>query len=251
VIGTRLPRRVVLSPNIEARSAGKFPRFLILHYTGMDSAEKACNWLCVPESKVSCHYLVDEAGGIVQMVGEEMRAWHAGISSWHDEVDINSTSIGIEIQNPGHSGGYPEFPDLQMQAVAALCRDIIARHGILPQHVLAHSDVAPGRKIDPGEKFDWRFLHAHGVGHWVEPAPSSGGNFLQHGDSGTPVLALQGLLKMYGYGLDANGEYDNRTRVVVEAFQRHFRPARVDGVADQSTVATLHALLQSRPALVA
>ena len=247
MIGTKLPRRAVLSPNIEPRAAGKFPKFLILHYTGMETADIACNWLCVPESRVSCHYLIDEQGGIVQMVGEEMRAWHAGVSSWEGETDINSCSIGIEIHNSGHAGDYPDFPATQMRMVAALSRDIVQRHGILPQHVLAHSDIAPGRKIDPGEKFDWRFLHGEGVGHWVPPAAISSGAYLQQGDGGTTVLALQGLLKMYGYGIDLTGEYDERTRVVVEAFQRHFRPTRVDGVADQSTIATLHALLQARP----
>ncbi len=248
MIGTSLPRRVRLSPNIEPRAAGKFPRFLILHYTGMESAEKACAWLCVSESKVSCHYLIDEAGAITQMVGEEMRAWHAGVSTWEDETDINSCSIGIEIQNPGHGGGYPDFPKVQMEAVAALARDIAARHRILPHHVLAHSDVAPGRKIDPGEKFDWRFLHAMGVGHWVEPAAIASGVFLQQGDCGEPVTALQGLLRMYGYAIDLTGQFDDRMRVVLEAFQRHFRPQRVDGIADQSTVATLHALLSARQA---
>lgn len=247
MIGTRLPRRVVLSPNIEPRAAGKFPRFLILHYTGMESAAKACNWLCVPESKVSCHYLVDEAGEIVQMVGEEMRAWHAGVSSWQGEADINSCSIGIEIQNAGHSAGYPDFPEAQMEVVARLCQDIVSRHGIIPEHVLAHSDVAPGRKIDPGEKFDWAFLYRHGVGHWVEPEVIESGTYLQRGDRGQAVVALQGMLKMYGYGLELNSEFDDRTKVVVEAFQRHFRPAKVDGVADQSTVATLHKLLMLRP----
>ncbi|MBL8788965.1 MAG: N-acetylmuramoyl-L-alanine amidase [Rhizobiales bacterium] len=215
----------------------------------MESAEKACNWLCVPESKVSCHYLVDQDGGITQMVGEEMRAWHAGVSSWEGETDINSCSIGIEVQNTGHGGAYEDFPEAQMDAVADLASDIVSRHKILPQHVLAHSDIAPERKIDPGEKFDWRFMHGRGVGHWVPPVTVSGGVFLQQGDRGDPVLALQGMLSLYGYGIVRTGQYDEQTRRVVEAFQRHFRPSRVDGIADHSTVATLHALLQSRPAM--
>lgn len=251
MIGTRLAHRVRLSPNIEPRKADVFLCYLILHYTGMASAEKACEWLCAPESKVSCHYLVDEQGGITQMVGEDLRAWHAGVSAWQDEQDINSASVGIEIQNPGHTAGYPDFPAAQMQAVVALCRDIAARHGILPQHVLAHSDVAPGRKIDPGEKFDWRFLYENGVGHWVAPEPLTSGVFLQEGDVGEAVTALQGLLKLYGYGVDCHGQFDKQTRLVVAAFQRHFRPAKVDGVADHSTVATLHKLLKARPVPVA
>jgi N-acetylmuramoyl-L-alanine amidase len=245
VIGTALPKTVQLSPNIEPRVDGSAVRYLILHYTGMDSAARACDWLCNPESRVSCHYLIDEAGRIVQMVGEEQRAWHAGVSTWQDDRDINSLSVGIEIQNSGHGLGYPDFPAEQMLAVAQLSSDIISRHGIAPRHVLAHSDVAPGRKIDPGEKFDWAMLHRSGVGHWVPPAALASGPYLQEGDSGDGVLALQGLLRLYGYGLEVNGNFDARTRIVVEAFQRHFRPERVDGVADVSTVATLHALLRA------
>jgi N-acetylmuramoyl-L-alanine amidase len=244
VIGTGLLHKVQLSPNVGERKAGQKIDTLILHYTGMSDAAKACDWLCNEESEVSCHYLVDEQGGIVQMVDEAARAWHAGVSSWHGEEDMNSASIGIEIQNPGHFVGYPDFPQVQMLTVIALCKDIITRHGIASQRVLAHSDVAPGRKIDPGEKFDWRMLHQHGVGHWVEPEPISGGAFLQMGDNGDAVLALQAMLKMVGYGLDVNGVFDQRTKIVVEAFQRHFRTALVDGIADQSTVATLHKLLR-------
>ena len=218
---------------------------MVMHYTGMSDAEKACKWLCDPASEVSCHYLVDERGGIVQMVDEAKRAWHAGVSSWHGEDDINSRSIGIEIQNTGHGHGYHDFPVSQMQAVAALGKDVAKRHDIKPQNILAHSDVAPGRKVDPGEKFDWAFLHRHGLGHWVEPEALSGGSFLQEGDAGDPVLALQAMLKIYGYGIESSGTFDKRTRSMVEAFQRHFRQTRVDGIADASTVATLHRLLSA------
>jgi N-acetylmuramoyl-L-alanine amidase len=243
VIGTELPHTLQLSPNINDRRGAI--SILILHYTGMSDSKRACDWLCNEESEVSCHYLVDEQGAIIQMVDEAKRAWHAGVSSWAGKKDINSHSIGIEIQNPGHTLGYPDFPKHQMEHVAALCQDIIARHAIKPRHVLAHSDVAPGRKIDPGEKFDWHFLHKKGIGHYVTPEPLSGGTFLQLGDKGDSVTALQGLLKMYGYGLDVTGTFDQRTKIVVEAFQRHFRQARVDGVADVSTVATLHKLLRA------
>jgi N-acetylmuramoyl-L-alanine amidase len=243
VIGTKLPHRVQLSPNFGERKSGKTINCLILHYTGMRSSTEACDWLCNEASQVSSHYLVDEFGGIVQMVDESMRAWHAGVSTWFDEDDINSTSIGIEIHNLGHHG-YSDFPLEQMRAVAALCQDILHRHKIARHMVLAHSDVAPGRKVDPGEKFDWKFLHTHGVGHWVKPEPLSGGSFLQLGDQGDPVLALQAMLKTFGYGIDVNGNYDQRTKTVIEAFQMHYRQARVDGVADQSTVATLHRLLK-------
>jgi N-acetylmuramoyl-L-alanine amidase len=243
VIGTTLAKRVQLSPNVEPRATGAKPSYLILHYTGMASARRACDWLCNPQSRVSCHYLIDEQGGLVQMVGEENRAWHAGVSQWHGDTDINSSSIGIEIQNGGHSMGYPDFPQVQMEAVAALSADIIKRHAIAARHVLAHSDVAPGRKIDPGEKFDWHFLSTTGVGLWVEPAPIEGGVFLQQGDKSDGVLALQAMLRLYGYGITETGVFDERTRIVLSAFQRHFRPARFDGVADHSTVTTLHRLL--------
>ena len=131
-----------------------------------------------------------------------------------------------------------------MSSVVALCKDLAKRHSIVGRNFLAHSDVAPGRKIDPGEKFDWAYLHAQGVGHWVDPEPIKGGTFLQPGDIGDTVMALQAMLKLYGYGIDVNGSFDVRTKVVVEAFQRHFRTALVDGIADQSTVATLHRLLR-------
>ena len=243
MIGTKLPHQVKRSPNINDRRASV--SILILHYTGMSDAKRACDWLCDRASEVSCHYLVDELGTIVQMVDETKRAWHAGVSSWHGMEDINSHSIGIEIQNPGHTLGYPDFPEQQMEHVAALCQDIITRKQIKPRNILAHSDVAPGRKIDPGEKFDWHFLHRKHIGHYVTPEPISSGTFLQLGDQGDPVTALQGLLKMYGYGIDVTGTFDNRTKIVVEAFQRHFRQALVDGIADVSTVATLHKLLRA------
>ena len=156
------------SCNAGDRRKGCRADMIVLHYTGMASADQAVKWLSDPRSKVSCHYVIDERGHITQLVAETQRAWHAGASHWAGETDINSASIGIEIQNPGHEHGYPDFPPEQMQAIAALCRDIAQRRGVPPERVLAHSDVAPGRKIDPGEKFDWAFLAKHGVGRWVD-----------------------------------------------------------------------------------
>jgi N-acetylmuramoyl-L-alanine amidase len=132
-----------------------------------------------------------------------------------------------------------------MLAVIALCKDIIARHAIYPTRVLGHSDIAPMRKIDPGEKFDWARLHAEGIGHWVKPEPIGGGTFLQLGDQGQAVEALQGMLRLYGYATEISGKYDGLTQATVRAFQRHFRPSRVDGIADSSTVITLHRLLNA------
>ena len=247
--GTKLPRRVKESPNIGPRKSGRRPSILLLHYTGMKEASNAIDWLCDPRSKVSCHYLIDIGGRITQMVDENMRAWHSGQSSWKGEHDINSCSIGIEIQNEGHVYTYPDFPSEQMDAVIALSKDIVTRWEMRPEHVLAHSDVAPHRKIDPGEKFDWRRLHREGVGHWVKPSPISDGTILQAGDEGEPVSALQSMLALYGYGVEISGAFNEETSAVLRAFQRHFRPAHIDGTADQSTVDTLRRLIAALPAI--
>jgi N-acetylmuramoyl-L-alanine amidase len=245
---SQLAGRVFPSPNFGVRQRGATPHILLLHYTGMPSAGAAIQWLAVPQSQVSCHYVIDENGEITQMVPEACRAWHAGLSHWRGITDINSRSIGIEIQNPGHDAGYPDFPEVQMAAVAALCLDIVCRHSIEPRHVLAHSDVAPRRKIDPGEKFDWAMLAGKGIGHWITPAPAMpGGPVLAGGNRGEAVAHLQQKLRAYGYGLEITGEYSEDTGCAVAAFQRHFRPALVDGQADRSTLETLDALLAALP----
>ena len=236
----------VPSPNQEARVGDRAPDMLILHYTGMESAEAALDWLTREESKVSAHYLIDEEGRIAQMVAEEARAWHAGQSLWAGETDLNSCSIGIEIHNPGHDFDYPDFPDIQMRGVEALCLDILGRHAIPPERVLAHSDIAPGRKRDPGEKFDWQRLARAGIGLWVEPLPPSTESGLGPGDEGESVAQLQKALQSFGYGVELTTTYGTGLEKVVEAFQRHFRTARIDGRADASTRATLDRLLAAR-----
>lgn len=235
------------SPNHGERAGGRSPDMIVLHYTGMISGEAALAWLRAPESQVSSHYVVFEDGAVHQLVSESRRAWHAGKSCWHGETDINSSSIGIEIVNPGHDFGYPDFPERQIEAVIELCRDCAERWAIAPEQVLAHSDVAPGRKADPGEKFPWARLHAAGVGHWVEPAVSASGRYFQRGERGQPIEALQSMLALYGYCIETTCEFDAATEAVVRAFQRHFRPAHVDGVADVSTIETLHRLLSALP----
>ncbi len=240
--------KIFASPNHGPRKApdgseGRRPDMIILHYTGMPEAGQALQWLCNPVSNVSCHYFVFENGHVLQLVPEGRRAWHAGVSSWHGETDINSASIGIEIANPGHPGGMPAYPDVQIAAVLALCRDICGRWSIPPERVLAHSDVAPGRKIDPGEVFPWRHMAEGGVGLWIEPAPIRDGRFFSRGESGPPVEALQAMFAMMGYGVPVSGVFCERTEAVVAAFQRHWRQARVDGVADASTITTLRDLI--------
>ena len=183
---------------------------------------------------------------IDQLVAERDRAWHAGRGSWKGETDLNSASIGIEIVNPGHeSGSPPPFPDCQIEATIALARDICARWSIASERVLAHSDIAPARKRDPGEAFPWARLWLSGVGHWTEPAPLIGPSVFAHEEEGPSVRALQAMLALYGYGVEITGIFDRQTRQVVTAFQRHFRPTLVDGEADTSTVATLKALIDA------
>jgi N-acetylmuramoyl-L-alanine amidase len=239
-------RSVVPSPNHDARTTPI--DILLLHYTGMQSGEGACKRLCETDSKVSAHYLVYEDGRIDQLVPEARRAWHAGISSWKGETDINSRSIGIEIVNPGHEFGYRDFPAAQIEAVIALCRDILRRHSIPPDRVLAHSDVAPGRKQDPGERFPWGRLAASGIGLWIAPTAISEGNALVPTQRGEDITMLQTMLAKFGYAAELTGLYDEATRDIVTAFQRHFRPARVDGVADRSTIETLRELLTASSA---
>ena len=246
---------VVPSANINERRNGLGPEILVMHYTGLPTFQRSIDVLRDPRCEVSCHYVVDVDGRIVQMVEESMRAWHAGASSWHGERDINSQSIGIEIQNTGHTHRTgqnqkpgarqkpehaPDFPDEQMRAVEQLAADIIARHGIKPRNVVAHSDIAPGRKIDPGEKFDWQRLWSMGIGHWVPPEPLTPQD-VGHGPGvqNDTIADTQAMLRAYGYGIEPTGVLDELTATVVAAFQRHFRPTRVDGRIDRSTRLTL------------
>ena len=237
--------RVRPSPNFGERRDCIKPDTIILHYTGMATAQGAEDWLCDTRSQVSSHYLVYEDGAVVQMVPEKARAWHAGKSYWHGETDMNSRSVGIEIANPGHDLGYSDFPDVQIDAVIDLCRDIIARWSIRVERVLAHSDIAPSRKIDPGEKFPWRRLAEAGVCFYVEPGTCAGGKVLSFGDEGGAVAQFQSGLTRVGYGISVTGTYDAETVTVVKAFQRRFRPDRVDGVADAATQDTLLRVLKA------
>lgn len=201
------------SPNFDARPDGVPVDMLVLHYTGMKGAEAALERLCDPASKVSAHYLVDEDGAVYGLVPERTRAWHAGQSCWRGLRDINARSIGIELVNPGHEHGYRDFPAAQMAALADLAIAVTSRHPIPPRHVLGHSDIAPDRKLDPGERFDWRSLAERGIGLWPTETAVEGD-------------AL-GLLAEFGY--------DTATRQVVAAFQRRFRPRRIDGRVDEET----------------
>jgi len=226
------------SPNSDARTPGVPVDILVLHYTGMASAEAALARLTDPAAKVSAHYTVDEEGVVYAHVDEARRAWHAGVSQWAGASDINARSIGIEIVNPGHEFGYRAFPLPQIEAVITLSQDIIGRHGIRAARVLAHSDIAPARKQDPGELFPWALLARHGVGLWSE----AGGDAAPVLDEG--AAEFQRRLIRFGYGLAATGVFDTATSEVVTAFQRHFRPRLLTGEADGETRARLADLLE-------
>ncbi|KAB2847453.1 MAG: N-acetylmuramoyl-L-alanine amidase [Hyphomicrobiaceae bacterium] len=232
----------IAAANRESRKGVDGPSLILLHYTGIASAKAAIDWLVCERSRVSCHYLVDEAGEVTQMVEEHERAWHAGESCWQGLTDINSASIGIEVQNPGHELGYPPFPEPQMAAVEALCLDIMRRHGISGDRVIGHSDVAPTRKADPGEKFDWARLGRRGVGVWREAASVEGDAGLGLGDEGEEVARLRAALGSIGFGIAASARFDPLTEQTVTAFQRHWRQQRVDGRLDRSTLRTLESV---------
>jgi N-acetylmuramoyl-L-alanine amidase len=216
---------------------------LVLHYTGMPTAEGALELLCSPIAEVSSHYVVEEDGSVLQLVPEERRAWHAGASFWAGETDMNSASIGVEIVHPGHIDPRP-FPPAQIKSVIALSRDICARHKIPAERVLAHSDIAPRRKMDPGEFFPWDALGAAGVGRYLAPLPPDD-DALAPGAGGDKAARLQRQLIAFGYKVAESGVYDEDTVAAVAAFQRHFRVARVDGRADASTTDLLTRLLAS------
>lgn len=218
------------SPNREPRPGGTAVDILLIHYTGMLTGAAALDRLCQPDAKVSAHYLIEEDGRILRLVPEELRAWHAGVACWAGKTDINDRSIGIELVNPGHEFGYRTFPEAQMAALIDLAEAIRTRHPIPSHRVLGHSDVAPERKQDPGELFDWPRLARHGVGVWpravAEPLSTPG-----------PEWFLT-RLERAGYCTNADPS------VLITAFQRHFRPEAVTGVPDTGTAARLTGLLK-------
>ncbi len=230
------------SPNFDARRAP--PDMVLLHYTGMPTGAEALARLRDPEAKVSAHYLIEEDGEVFSLVAEERRAWHAGVSFWKGERDINAVSIGVELVNPGHEWGYRAFPKAQIKALIELLDEIRGRWEIPDGRILGHSDVAPERKTDPGELFPWKQLARAGHGLWLEP-PAAPGPALSLGDDGTGVFALQAGLTRLGFDSAPSGQFDAHTQTIITAFQRHWRPERVDGVADGETRARLVHLLRA------
>jgi N-acetylmuramoyl-L-alanine amidase len=235
VAAAAAPGRAVIeypSPNHEPRPAGTPVDMLVLHYTGMADAAAALARLADPAAKVSAHYVIGEDGMVWRLVAEARRAWHAGAAQWRGAGDVNGRSVGIELVNPGHEFGYRSFPEAQMAALIGLARGILARHPIPPRNVVGHSDVAPARKQDPGELFDWRRLAAAGIGLW--PAGEDQRSVSPPAEADAAAVAAG--LAAYGYDVADPA-------AAIAAFQRHFRPARVDGIADAETAARLKALL--------
>ena len=211
------------SPNFGTRPANNPIDMLVIHYTGMTSANDALSRLCDGASGVSAHFLIDEDGTLYSLVDERERAWHAGKSLWRGNSNINDRSIGVELVNPGHEFGYRIFPDPQMDTLATLAQDLITRHPIPPRNVVGHSDIAPSRKQDPGELFDWQKLATVGVGLWPKPATKIEEEVAE-------------ILTRYGYDMSSTG--------AITAFQRHFRQSYITGIADDETTALATGLLR-------
>jgi len=230
------------SPNFDERTLPI--SLLVLHYTGMETGVIALERMCDPEAKVAAHYMVEEDGRVFRLIDESKRAWHAGVSSWGGETNINSASIGIEIVNGGHDFGLPDFPSEQIKAVISLCQDVMKRNNISDFGVVAHSDIAPTRKQDPGEKFPWAKLADANIGIWPEVKTKDQRILLSKQDNHeNQIKRVQGALKYLGYGIGVNGNLDSATLSVIETFQRRYRPFKVDGLLDVETLALLTLLV--------
>lgn len=268
-----MPLEIIQHPSPNFNERTRPIRFVVLHYTGMTSADGALRVLSdplpqrsaylneippnpllvdgrpadpitipTPMARVSSHYLIYEDGRVFQLVDEAMRAWHAGGGSWDGETDLNSCSVGIEIANGGHDAGLPDYPEAQIQSVMILVRQIMERHGLSPHHVIGHSDLAPRRKPDPGEKFPWQRLADAGLSIWPAPGPEDGDQRVLFDTIGTMdagISAVQTGLGTIGYGLEVNGTYDVVLKDIVRAFQRRFRQTKADGIIDVETVALI------------
>lgn len=226
-----LVHRELPSPNWDERALPV--TMVVLHYTEMER-EAALERLTDPEAKVSAHYFISEAGEVVRLVEEAKRAWHAGASYWRGHRDVNSASVGIELDHPGHGLGYREFADAQIEALIPLLNDIVRRHDIPRANVVGHSDVAPARKTDPGELFPWDRLAEYRL---CLPRPEK----LELGDPFDNDGAFYLALERFGYDITDG-------RKAVEAFQRRWRPERIDGVIDGEVRAILFQLLLDRDA---
>lgn len=241
--------KVFLTPSPNFNDRKEKLDMLVLHYTGMEDGPSALDRMRDPLAEVSAHYMVDEDGSIYRLVDEDKRAWHAGVSVWQGDRDLNSRSIGIEMVNGGHNvpladGSLPPFMRAQMDAVIQLCQGILKRHNIPQSRIVGHSDIAPDRKEDPGEHFPWEELSTHGIGLWpgeVSPSPSLT-DTLTYESIGLEVSDLQKHLLSIGYDIEPNGLYDAHTAKCVTAFQRRWQQDQVTGDADAQTLALVEAV---------
>jgi len=224
-----LVHREQLSPNWDERALPV--TMAVIHYTEMASAATAIERLCSPDSRVSAHYLISREGEVTRLVPEDKRAWHAGLSYWRGIRDVNSASVGIELDHPGHALGYGPFPDAQFEALVPLLANMVKTHGIPRANVVGHSDVAPQRKIDPGELFPWERLSEYGL---CLPTPR-----IELGDPYDNDSAFTLALERFGYDITDG-------RKAVEAFQRRWRPRKIDGEIDGEIRAILFQLLLDR-----
>lgn len=224
------------SPNFDDRNTDI--TMLVLHYTGMKTAKEALDRLCDPTAKVSAHYMIDEDGTMYQLVSEQHRAWHAGKSFWRGLTNINAASIGIELVNPGHEFGYRPFPEQQMQSLIDLSQQILNRHPIPARNVVGHSDIAPARKTDPGELFNWNQLANHGIGLWPDHPP-----VIARSESDVAISHLQKDLSTYGYDIPQSGDLCDKTKTVITAFHRHFLPENPTDIPTPATTALIKSLL--------
>ena len=226
------------SPNFDERNPDVHLRYVVLHYTGMPTRDVALQRLCNPKSKVSAHYLIDDEGRLFKLVEEDKRAWHAGKGFWRGATDINSASIGIELVNPGHAYGYTKFPKAQTNFLKDLLKEVMKRNRLNPATaLLAHADIAPDRKEDPGELFPWEDFAKEGFGLW----PS-----VERKDY-EPIQDFeeQKLLRTIGYDCPDNGVYDPPTRAALLAFQRRYDPANITGTPERETIARMRALVRA------
>jgi N-acetylmuramoyl-L-alanine amidase len=235
-----------IDETMKSRGQNSRVDIIVLHYT---ASTKPSALMTLTNRDVSAHYVVsdDPKPVVYRLVNEDRNAWHAGESSWYGRTFINQRSIGIEIVHPGWQpnakgeNGHP-YPDAQIEVVAKLTRDIAQRHGILPENIVGHSDVAPGRKVDPGPSFPWKKLAQMGVGRWFDEnlATKYQAEYVRNGhpDAGW----FQRQLKRVGYAVPESGYFDQKTLAVISAFQAHYRPELVTGKPDAQTAARLQAL---------
>jgi len=231
--------KTIQSPNFtkKTRSAKKIT-FIIIHYTGMQSKRVSISRLSSPNSKVSCHYLIDRKGEIIQMVNDNKIAWHAGKSRWKNLRNLNSNSIGIELVNKGHKLGYQKFHYKQINSLTNLCLILKKKYRIKPANILGHSDVAPLRKIDPGEKFPWFHLSKKGLGIWYKKI-----NYTVNNKSKKEIRKdFFKNLFVIGYRYFSKGNSSSKDRYLVKAFQMRFSPKNVKGIIDQKTLKISHYL---------